>query len=112
MVIILIGGLAFIPNKKTGNLDAFTQCVSDSGAKFYGAFWCSACQSQKETFNSSKKLLPYVECSTPDGKNQLEICIDEGIEKYPTWVFPDSSILTGVLSLETLSEKTDCELPQ
>ena len=47
-----------------GKYDAFAQCLKDKGAVFYGAFWCPNCQEQKKLFDSSIKLLPYVECST------------------------------------------------
>ena len=90
--------------------DTFAQCISDSGAKFYGAYWCPHCQSQKKLFNNSKKL-PYVECSTPNGQAQVQECIDKKITSYPTWIFADGSIGDGEQSLALLSEKTSCPLP-
>ena len=54
-------------------LDGFAQCITDSGAKFYGAFWCPHCQNEKRLFGSAEKLLPYIECSTPDGQGQLSV---------------------------------------
>ena len=59
-------------------------------------------------FGNSEKLLPYVECSTPDGNGQNQTCNDKQIEGYPTWVFADGSRLTGEISLQTLSDKTAC----
>lgn len=112
LVVIIIGVLAFVTEKKPEKLDAFAQCIDDSGAEFYGTFWCSHCQNQKEMFGQSKKYLPYIECSTPDGQGQLEICKEAGIEGYPTWVFADGSRLSGELSFEILAEKTNCKLPQ
>lgn len=94
-----------------GKYDQFAQCIADSGATFYGAFWCPHCQAQKKMFGSSAKLLPYVECSTPDGNSQTQICIDKNVSSYPTWEFPDGSRLTGEVALEVLAEKTACELP-
>jgi len=94
-----------------GQYDAFAQCLEEKGAIFYGAFWCPHCQSQKKLFGTSAKLLPYEECSTADGKGQNQICIDNGISSYPTWVFADGSRLNGQISLEQLAEKTACELP-
>ncbi len=96
--------------------DAFAECIAKSGAKFYGAFWCPHCQAQKKMFGASESLLPYVECSTPDGSDQTQICKDENIASYPTWILADGTRLqtegySGV-SLETLSEKTNCPLPQ
>jgi len=96
---------------KPGKLDAFAQCINDSGAKYYGAFWCPNCKNQEAMFGRSARLLPRTECSTPDGKGQLPICKNAGITGYPTWDFSDGSRETGTLTLELLSEKTTCPLP-
>ncbi|MBY0539331.1 hypothetical protein K2P56_02775 [Patescibacteria group bacterium] len=95
-----------------GKLDSFTQCIKDSGAIFYGAFWCPHCQAQKKMFGSSVKLLPYVECSTPDGNGQLEQCRAKDVTNYPTWDFPDGTRVTGEQQLAVLAEKTKCALPE
>jgi len=94
-----------------GKYDTFAQCLSDSGAKFYGAFWCPHCQEQKAMFGISEKLLPYEECSLPNGQGQLQVCTDKGVESYPTWEFADGSRLLGTQSFEALAEKTACPLP-
>lgn len=112
--IIIIGGLIALlvrEGQKPGKYDGFAQCINDSGAKFYGAFWCPHCQNQKAAFGRSAKLLPYVECSERDGKGQLPVCTDAGIEGYPTWIFADGTRQSGNLPFETLSEKTGCEAP-
>ena len=93
-----------------GVYDAFTQCLKDKGAIFYGAFWCPHCQSQKKLFGSSVPLLPYIECSTADGNGQTQICKDKNIASYPTWDFADGSRLTGEVPLAQLAEKTSCAL--
>jgi len=36
-----------------GTYDTLAQCIADSGAKFYGAFWCPHCQNQKQAFGSA-----------------------------------------------------------
>jgi hypothetical protein len=90
----------------------FAQCLKDSGAVFYGAFWCPHCNEQKELFGEAiVPLLPYVECSTPDSKSQYPICIEKGVKSYPTWIFADGSVLTGVQQFISLSEKTGCPVP-
>jgi hypothetical protein len=61
-------------------------------------------------FGKSAKLLPYVECSTPDGKGQLPICAEKDIKGYPTWTFTDGSQLSGEQTIQTLAEKTACPL--
>lgn len=95
-----------------GELDAFARCLGERGAKFYGTFWCPFCQKQKTAFGKSQKLLPYVECSTSDGKGQLAVCKEKGITNYPTWEFADGAREVGVLNFERLREKTGCVLPK
>lgn len=94
-----------------GKYDTFAQCLKDKGAIFYGAFWCTHCETQKELFGSSASLLPYVECSTPNGTGQTKECEDKEIMGYPTWEFVDSTRLSGEIALSQLSEKTSCPLP-
>lgn len=109
---VLIGDILLLVRYQSqpGALDSFAQCLKDKGAIFYGAFWCPHCQNQKAMFGKSAKLLPYVECSTTDGRSQLQICKDKKIEGYPTWEFTDGSRESGEVSLERLAEKTGCEL--
>lgn len=97
---------------KPGIYDEFTQCLSSKGTKFYGAFWCPHCQRQKALFGKSAPLLPYIECSTPNGQGVLPICQEKKIEGYPTWIFGDNSRLSGEVELSKLSEKTSCKLPE
>ena len=95
-----------------GKYDVLAQCLKDKGAVFYGAFWCAHCQATKKLFGSSQKLLPYVECSTANGRGQTQECADKKIAGYPTWEFADGSRLTGEIPLAQLAEKTSCELPK
>lgn len=92
-------------------LDGFAQCLKDQGAIFYGTFWCPHCQEQKSLFQGSASLLPYVECSTPDGQGQTVVCQDQKITSYPTWQFADGYRVTGAQSLEILASTTSCALP-
>jgi len=95
--------------------DGFAMCLKDKGAVFYGAFWCPHCQAQKKLFGKSAKLLPYVECSTPDGNDSTQLCKDKKVEAYPTWELADGTRIpvenAAGVTLETLSEKTGCVLP-
>lgn len=95
-----------------GKYDTFAQCLKDKGATFYGAFWCPHCKNQKAMFGRSAKYLPYNECSTPDGQEQLQACTDAGVKQYPTWTFADGSVEAGEVALTKLAEKTGCTLPQ
>ncbi len=115
VLVVLIAGIVaatqWASPSRPGKLDAFATCLKDEGATFYGAFWCTHCQAQKKLFGTSAKLLPYVECSTPDGNSQKAVCIEKKIESYPTWEFADGSRQTGEVSLEALASTTSCILP-
>jgi thiol-disulfide isomerase/thioredoxin len=115
-LIVLVGIVYVIiapPRVVASKYDSFATCIKDSGAVFYGAFWCPHCQAEKARFGSSEKFLPYVECSTPDGQGQTQICKDKGIETYPTWQFANSTTtVVGELELTDLAQKTSCPLPQ
>lgn len=114
VAILIIGFAVLLINwqSQPGKLDVFAKCLKEKGAVFYGAFWCPHCQNQKALFGKSAKLLPYIECSTPDSKSQLAVCKDKNIKSYPTWEFKDSSRLEGEASLTQLSEKTGCQITQ
>ncbi len=116
LFIIIAGALVVVSVKKNSEgsgsslYTEFAQCLGNNGAKFHGAWWCSACRQQKSLFASAQKDLPYIECSNPD-RTQTQECTDLGIKSYPTWKFTDGTEVKGVMSLEDLAEKTSCELP-
>lgn len=116
--VILIIGLGIVLQVTTTKveepdfgLDSFTQCLVEKKVIFYGAWWCPHCQDQKKLFGKAAKLLPYHECSTPDGNSQLPDCKELKIESYPTWQFVDGSRQDGPMTLAQLAEKTGCVLP-
>ena len=81
------------------------KCITDSGIKLYGAYWCPHCNEQKELFGTGQKFLrgAYVECASPTSPNeQAEACVTANIESYPTWVFPSGERVSKVLSIEEL----------
>lgn len=109
-IIAVFGGLFAWYKLTPGKYDQLATCLAEKKVTFYGAFWCPHCQATKKAFGKSAKLLPYVECSSPDGSAQNQVCTEAGIEGYPTWVFPDGSRLTGEIPLEQLAEKAQCSL--
>lgn len=118
VLLAIVGGVYWLQKApaRPGKLDTFATCIKDSGAKFYGAFWCPHCAAQKALFGSSVHYLPYIECSAPDGRSQLPICNDAGVQGYPTWKFPQQGtstllVKTGEQSLKDLSALTNCPLP-
>jgi len=86
----VIRGSGSVP---TGKYDQLATCLKDKGAVFYGAFWCPHCNDQKKEFGSAVKLLPYTECSKPNGEEQTQVCADKNILSYPTWIFSNEIVL-------------------
>lgn len=112
IAVVLIGGVGFwlYNQNQPGKYDALAKCLREKGTKFYGAFWCPHCQNQKAMFGRSAKFLPYIECSTPDGRDQLPLCRDKNINGYPTWEFADGSRLAGEVPIDVLAEKSGCQI--
>jgi hypothetical protein len=106
-IVICLTGLGyyiFTINK----IDNLATCLQDK-ATFYGAFWCPNCAIQKELFGNSMSKIKYVECSTGEKEPQKEICDNEKIENYPTWIFADGTRMIGTAKLETLALRTGCK---
>ena len=85
--------------------DIFAKCLAEKNFTMYGAEWCTHCQAQKKLFGESFKYIPYVECPADP-----KICIDKGVESYPTWIGENGEKYLGKQSLEKLSEITGCVL--
>lgn len=84
-------------------LQALASHLRDSGARFYGAYWCGSCEEQKRLFGSSAQHLPYIEC-TPSGRHGMlaPACISARINSYPTWIIRGERYPT-LLSTEELA---------
>lgn len=103
--------LIFVPLLyKSSAPEGFVKCLTDSGVKMYGAFWCPHCIAQKELLGDSVGDLNYIECSLPDRSGQTQECNVAGIEGYPTWEFGDGRRVSGELSFRELSEYSGCPL--
>ncbi|MAG47705.1 hypothetical protein CL617_03795 [archaeon] len=107
-IIIVTLVIGYTRSAGPGKYDDFAQCLTDSDAIFYGAFWCPNCVTQKGLFGKSIDNVNYVECSNQD-RSQTQICIEKGIQSYPTWIINGSEHI-GVLQLQTLSELTKCPI--
>ncbi len=100
----------FSPSNAPGQYDNFAKCLTQKGAKFYGAWWCPHCAEQKEIIGNSMKYVNYIECSLPDRSDIYQVCKDADIKGFPTWIFADGTRESIVLSLNALSQKTGCSL--
>jgi hypothetical protein len=107
-------GLAYyLGNRSQHKHDAFARCLTERGAKMYGAWWCPHCVEQKEKFGASFEYVPYVECGIKgDLRGRSQACRDANIEHYPTWQFPPTGErVERIFSLQELSDRTGCALP-
>jgi hypothetical protein len=112
--IIVVVGLVWAIWPKSdagpGLYDDFAQCLTDSGAKMYGAYWCPHCANQKETFGNSFKHVDYIECDPRGNDANPVACESAGIQGYPTWIFADGERASGSLTLRELAFRSGCVL--
>jgi hypothetical protein len=90
------------------DLKSLAECISESGAKFYGAYWCPFCARQLKYFGEHAELLPYIECSEKGSTDMLPKC--ERFMGLPTWTFVNHIPREGVLTPEALATTTGCPL--
>ncbi|MGP1676677.1 MAG: hypothetical protein ACTS6J_05905 [Burkholderiales bacterium] len=90
-------------------LKALAIHLSDSGARFFGTYWCPTCREQKALFEASADRLPYVEC-TPGGRNGpvSVACVTNDIKRYPTWIIGGVHH-TGIVSASELARLSGFE---
>ena len=105
IIAIIAVYLAYFQKQADSQLDVFAQCLADKGIIMYGADWCSHCQSEKQAFGDSFRLVPYIECPEEPQK-----CLEAGITGYPTWIFFDGEKLEGEQGIEKLSKESGCLL--
>lgn len=93
------------------DLVAFAKALSAAEVIYFGAAWCPACTQQKQLFADGGQFLPFVEVTKAD-RTLNEIGVQENIQTFPTWEFPDGTRATGVLSLQELSQRSGVPIPQ
>lgn len=94
-----------VPASELTGMDAFAKCLTESGAVFYGTNWCPHCTAQKQLFGESLQYIDFVDCDA----NQA-VCVNAGIQGYPTWKLADGTSLVGTQQLSSLASATGCKL--
>jgi len=92
-------------------LKALAIHLRDSGARFYGAYWCPVCQRQKALFEASADRLPYIEC-TPNGRSGVHnfACVANNVTDYPTWII-NGRRHSGLVEVAELARMSGFEWP-
>jgi hypothetical protein len=96
---------------KNHKYDVFAKCLADKHAKMYGLYYCPHCADQKAMFLESFHHVPYVECAIKGTREEAPECVAAGVKLFPSWQFGTDPPKPGILSLDTLSQKTGCSLP-
>jgi len=94
----------------SNNQNSLAKCLSEKGAKMYGAYWCPHCQDQEIMFGGLKVLQDnnlYVECDANGDNANPTACSQAGIEGYPTWVIGGKKY-AGAQSLDKLKQLSGC----
>jgi glutaredoxin len=90
---------------------ALVEHLVKSGAKFYGAYWCSHCTKQKSMFGAvAAAKLPYVECAKDGENSQRQLCKDLNIRMFPTWSI-DGKMVEGTRELKEIAERSGYQGP-
>lgn len=93
------------------DLVQFAKDLSAAGVQYFGAYWCPACTQQKELFEDGQNELPFFEVTNPD-RTLNALGQAEAITQFPTWKFPDGTVVSGVQSLAQLSALSGLAIPQ
>ncbi|MFH0972311.1 MAG: hypothetical protein V1835_07170 [Candidatus Micrarchaeota archaeon] len=108
LVALVIVGFILITNlSMPGNYDSFAQCLTSKGAKLYGAYWCPHCLDQKKEFGNSVRFIDYVECDAKGTNGRPDLCQQEGILGYPTWII-NGKKYEGSQTFGALSQASGC----
>ena len=76
-----------VQEKSTTEQLALAKHLRQTGAEFYGAYWCKYCGLQRTMFGAeASAVLPYVECAADGFQNENQKCRTKTeVEGYPTW---------------------------
>jgi hypothetical protein len=76
-----------VKGRSTPEQQALAEHLQRTGARFYGAYWCSFCDRQRQMFGAGgARALPYVECAADGYQSAKATCRSKrDVTGYPTW---------------------------
>lgn len=98
-----MAGKAAVMIAQTTPEQSLANYLTQIGARMYGAYWCPYCMRQIALFGEAFDTINYVECDARGENAQPQLCIDAGIEGFPTWDI-NGELYPGLRSLEELAE--------
>ncbi|MBC7815722.1 MAG: hypothetical protein IAG10_02360, partial [Planctomycetaceae bacterium] len=81
------------------DLAAFAKALRDNGATLYGAAWDDTTTAQRQLFGDGSQFLTFVEVTNPNHTLNGVASANNITTTSPTWVFTDTSRLTGTQTL-------------
>lgn len=110
LILIIVFGASYISHSDAlsvkpapQNVIALAQHLTKTGAHMYGSDTCPHCQVQKMLFGSAFEDIDYVECHPDAEKSRSTLCLEKGIEAYPTWEI-NGQFYEGTKSLKELAK--------
>lgn len=79
--------------------------LTNTGSSMYGSYTCTHCKTQKLLFGDAFQYINYIECNPAGENSKSELCLEKGIDGYPTWEI-NESIHVGTKSLKELAKLT------
>lgn len=93
------------------DLAAFAKLLTANGVTLYGAAWDPTTTAQRQLFGDGSQFLNFVEITNPNRTLNGTATANNVTTTSPTWVFPDSSRLTGTQTLESLAQQLSVAVP-
>lgn len=92
-----------IKSKSSAEALTLANKIRSLDGKMYGAYWCSHCNNQKQLLGKeAMKIVGYVECAKEGLNSQNDLCAEEKLAGYPTWII-DGQKYPGEKSLDELA---------
>jgi hypothetical protein len=109
-LIALFGFVYYARHRHVAPPATFAQCLAAKQVTLYGLYWCDHCAEQERMFGDTIKYVRYVECGIQGSRAESPACLQAGVKNFPTWKFPDGSLVEGARPLSFISEKSGCSL--
>lgn len=112
LIILLVFGFSYFAHsdllrnrQATKTVIDLAKHLTNTGSSMYGSYTCTHCETQKLLFGDAFQYINYIECNPAGENSKSELCLEKGIDAYPTWEI-NESIHVGAKSLKELAKLT------